>query len=206
MKLCPLWARTSETVIDRIEIGITYSTENLEILNKRLSDGFQIIGHSTYSYDGEVTELFSLYKPDSIPAPKVETDSLVLATITTIERGETKNNQRPMWRCKTDTGEKVNIFLNVDEPAKDSFHLFEQTGWASVLNEIFLYSEADVSIVVAMRKNGQWWEIVKVKPYIPSPFSDYEVPSSLDEFDPDIYGNKDISEDLGDIGVNDESN
>lgn len=113
--------------------------------------------------------------------PKVSTDDLVLATITTIERGETKNNQRPMWRCKTDTGEKVNIFLNLDEPAKDSYHLFEQAGWAHVLNDIPLYSQSFEHIVVAMRKDGQWWEIVKVKPYIAPLLSDYEAPKSADE-------------------------
>ena len=172
-------------MIDRIEIGLTYTSDNLELLNRRLADGFQIIGHSVYSYDGEVTELFSLYNPDNA-APKVESDSLVLAIITTIQRDQTKNNARPMWRCKTDTGEKVNIFLNVDEPAKDNFHLFEQAGWAHVLNGISLYGEIDSSIVVAMRKEGQWWEIVTVKPYV-----------SEETFDPEIYGNKDISEDLG---------
>lgn len=96
-------------------------------------------------------------------APGINTNALVLATITTLQRDETKNNRRPMWRCKTDTGEKLNIFLNVDEPSKDNFHLFEETGWGHVLNEIDLYGEIDASIVIAMRKDGQWWEIVKVK-------------------------------------------
>jgi len=168
-------------MIEIVEVGLTYAMDNqLSTLNEKLGEGFQIIGHFCYTYDGEVTERFTLYKPDNA-APKVESDSLVLATITTIERGETKNNQRPMWRCKTDTGEKVNIFLNVDEPAKDSFHLFEQAGWAHILNDIFLFSEIDSSIVVAMRKDGQWWEIVKVKPYIAPLISDYNVPFSADE-------------------------
>lgn len=187
-------------MIDRIEIGLTYADagNQLEMLEKRLADGYSIIGHSVYSYDGETSEVYTVYKPEK-SAATTEIDSLVLATITTIYRDKTKNNERPMWRCTTDTGEKVNIFLNVDETSKDNYHLFEQAGWAHVLDELTLWYETEASIVVAMRKEGQWWNIVKVKPYIAPKISDFDVPASADEFDPEIYGNKDISEDLGDI-------
>lgn len=181
-------------MIEQITIGLSYSTQGtLEYLNQKLAEGFEVIGHSSYAYDGEISETFTIYKRDSV-GPAVETNSLVLTSIATIQRDQTKNNQRPMWRCKTHTGEKVNIFLNVDEPAKDSFHLFEQAGWADLLNDLGLYTEIDTRIYVAIRKDGQWWEIVKVAPKLEE--------DNHDGFDPEIYGNKDISDDLGLEGEN----
>jgi hypothetical protein len=166
-------------MIDRIEIGVTYNThEALEILGKRLDDGFQIIGHSSYTYDGEVTELYTLYKPEKSAAIEETQGALVMTQITMIQRDETKNNQRPMWRCETATGEKVNIFLNVDDPSKDSFNLFEKAGWGDFLMGIYLYSQAQAEIYVALRKDGQWWNIVAVNP-APS-IKDYDVPSEAD--------------------------
>lgn len=95
--------------------------------------------------------------------PTTFLDDLVLTTLVSAERGETSNNQRPMWRCRTDDGEKVNIFLNTDEPEKDNYSLFKQAGWAEDLDAIRLYDTEEISIPVAMKKNGIWWEIVKVR-------------------------------------------
>lgn len=167
-------------MIDRIEIGITYNThEALEILDKRLNDGFQIIGHSSYTYDGEVTELYTLYKPEKSAAAEDGQGALVMKTITLIQRDETKNNQRPMWRCTTETGEKVNIFQNVDDLSKDTFNLFEAAGWGDFLNDISLYSQRQTEINVALRKDGQWWNIVAVTP-AKAGLDSYEVPSEAD--------------------------
>ena len=103
--------------------------------------------------------------------PQVELDSLVLRTIISLERGETANNARPMWRCLTDEGEKVNIFLNEDDEEKDNFHLFEQAGWGAKLHAISMYSTQDLNIQVAIQlgkptKDGKrFWEIAKVRDY-----------------------------------------
>lgn len=143
----------------------TEDRENMRLeLSALIDDGYTIIAHGFYQdSDRQPMERFTLYKPDNVE--KVDANALTLAVITSLERGETKNNQRPMWRCTTDIGEKVNIFLNTDEPEKDSFHLFEQAGWGQVLNELMTFSTMDTQIFIAMQKKGQWWEIVKVSPY-----------------------------------------
>lgn len=152
-------------------------TTSHDNLNALLENGYAIIGHCSYrvterfgeenQFQGDSTnwERFTLYKADNVQ--KVDSNALTLAVITSIEGGLTKNNQRPMWRCQTDIGEKVNIFLNVDEPEKDNFNLFEAAGFGDFLKDIGNFETLDCQIFVAMQKNGQWWEIVKVSPYRP---------------------------------------
>lgn len=156
-------------------------------------DAYVRAGNTDYRMSHE--EAYALI--EKLQGKEEQQGALVMTKITSIQRDETKNNQRPMWRCKTETGEKVNIFLNVDEISKDNFHLFEAAGWGDYLMGLFLYSEAFTEISIAMRKDGQWWNIVSVSP-AKSGIDSYEVPSEADgEFDPEIYGNKDISDDLG---------
>lgn len=97
--------------------------------------------------------------------PQTALDELVLTTITKLERDETSNNQRPMWRCRTNTdeGDKVNVFLNKDEPEKDSYHFFEQAGWGKFLMNMSVGESLRCAIHIAMRKNGKWWEVVMVQ-------------------------------------------
>lgn len=151
------------------------ATEQHEALEEALNEGYEIIGHSTFesgnrfNESGEAIgispmERYTLYKPVSA---KEVLSELVLTTIATIERGETTTNQRPMWRCKTDDGKKVNIFLNTDEKEKDNFHLFEAAGWGEKLQEMALYSTIDQDIQIAMKKVGHFWEVVLVRPYSP---------------------------------------
>lgn len=152
------------------------ASEQHEALESALNEGYEIIGHSTFSIEsryGETNEFsggispmerYTLYKPFSA---KEALSELVLTTIATIERGETSTNQRPMWRCTTDDGKKVNIFLNTDEKEKDNFHLFEAAGWGEKLQEMALYSTIDQDIQIAMKKAGKFWEVVLVRSYSP---------------------------------------
>jgi hypothetical protein len=96
--------------------------------------------------------------------PQTALDDLVLATLVTFTRDETRNNQRPMWRCMTDDSEAVNIFLNKDEADKDNYHLFKKAGWGKFLDDFGLHQlRVDTSIQIAMKKNGRFWDIVKVR-------------------------------------------
>lgn len=173
---------------------ITVKTENgllhlnsthIAAIEQLQSEGWSIrIDGIDYTIDHEeAVSLVAKLQGDS--APSVNANSLVLTTLATIRRDETKNNRRPMWRCVTVEGEKVNVFLNEDDPAKDSFHLFQEANWGNFLEAIPDYSEVDSFIIVAMQKNGQWWEIVKVMPRFTGygSLEDYEVPSSSDEIE-----------------------
>ena len=167
-------------MIEIIDMNFQYGkNEKHTELDDFLANGYQIIAHSTYWDGDEHCERFTLHKPDRPAAIEENQGALVMTTITMIQRDETKNNQRPMWRCTTATGEKVNIFLNVDDPSKDNFHLFEDAGWADFLMEIFLYAQAQAEIYVALRKDGQWWNIVAVNP-AKAGIDGYEVPSEAD--------------------------
>jgi hypothetical protein len=95
--------------------------------------------------------------------PQAALDDLVLTTLVSAQGDETFTNRRLFWRCKTDDGEQVNVFRNEDEPAKDNFHLFEQAGYGNDLDAIALHQFEDISIQIAMKKNGRFWEVVKVR-------------------------------------------
>ncbi len=95
--------------------------------------------------------------------PQTALDDLVLTTLVSAQRDRTAKNARPMWRCYTDDGEAVNIFLNSDEPEKDSHHLFNEAGWGLDLYNIQLHQIMAINIQIAMKKNGRFWEVVKVR-------------------------------------------
>jgi hypothetical protein len=93
-------------------------------------------------------------------------EPVVMVTwIVSAERDQTKNSGSPMWRCTTESGERVNVFKHTD-PAKDTFHLFAEADYGMQLEEIPLYATVDFdpSICVSLAKNGQWWEVIAVHP------------------------------------------
>lgn len=164
-------------MIKLIDIALDENaTEQHSDLEKALNEGYQIIGHSTFSIEsrfGESNEFsggntpyerYTLYKPEA-SKPQTALDELVLTVITGMSRDETKRNRRPMWRCTTDNGQDVNVFLNEDEPEKDSYHLFKKAGWGEWLDSIAMnHGFVASQIIIIMRKSGDWWEVVKVRP------------------------------------------
>lgn len=94
--------------------------------------------------------------------------------ITRIERARTSTN-KPMWKCNTEDGDKVNIFQHT------SLHLFRGAGYSDRLTAM---QEGEIAIwetypiAVEMRKSGEWWEIdgvdecpddaVPDAPYVPN--------------------------------------
>lgn len=134
------------------------------LLNEKLGDGFQVIGHYGYMLNGTPYERYTLYKPDGNGKPQTALDELVLTTLVSFQRDETRNNARPMWRCFTNDDEPVNIFLNKDEAEKDSYQLFKAAGWGKFLDDFGLHQlRVDTHIQIAMKKNGRFWEVVKVR-------------------------------------------
>jgi DNA polymerase III subunit epsilon len=81
-----------------------------------------------------------------------------------MKAGLTKGSQSPMWRCQTADNERVNIFQHAD-PAKDSSKLFAEAGYLPEM--IALKPDEELTwkahpITVAMKKDGDWWNITGV--------------------------------------------
>jgi DNA polymerase-3 subunit epsilon len=86
--------------------------------------------------------------------------------IVRMERGETSNSKSPMWRCIDEDGDRVNVFKHSD-PAKDSFKLFDEAGYGSMmelmkLGDVLTWNQ--YPIAVHMQKKGDWWNITHVEP------------------------------------------
>ncbi|MBI5671290.1 MAG: 3'-5' exonuclease [Chloroflexi bacterium] len=90
----------------------------------------------------------------------------ITAKIVSLQAGLTKNSQSPMWRCTTDTGERVNVFKHSD-PDKNSFGLFEAAGYGTALLSMVngqVMTWKNTPIEVTMTKDGQWWQVIAVSP------------------------------------------
>lgn len=60
----------------------------------------------------------------------------------------------------------MNIFQHED-PARDNFALFETAGYGDVLRAMAIGDEMiwrSTPIPVEIRRNGKWWEIIRVEP------------------------------------------
>jgi DNA polymerase-3 subunit epsilon len=81
-----------------------------------------------------------------------------------MKAGLTKGSQSPMWRCTTADNERVNVFRHAD-PTKDSAKAFEEAGYLPEMMALKPDEELTWKahpITVAMRKDGDWWNIVGV--------------------------------------------
>jgi hypothetical protein len=150
-------------MIKLIDIALdeTYLAQH-DDLAEYLNEGYQIIGHCTFAIGIESWERYTLYKAPE-KQEKVAAQELELAIIISVQRDETKNNRRPMWRCLLDSGEMVNVFQNDDEPEKDSYHLFKKANWGTFLHACPLFETKQADIQIAMKKNGRWWEVAVVR-------------------------------------------
>ena len=86
--------------------------------------------------------------------------------IVRMERSATKNSGSPMWRCRTEDGQTVNVFQHSDS-VKDGSHLFIQAGYMVDMEALKIGEALEWSgspIRVDMRKKGDWWEVVAVEP------------------------------------------
>jgi DNA polymerase III subunit epsilon len=100
-------------------------------------------------------------EPEPQPEPVAVPDQY---RIVQMERAATKNSNSPMWRCMTDTGERVNVFEHSD-PAKDTFHLFKTALYGGYMQAMKVGDVLEWNahpIVVEMKKKGEWWEITNV--------------------------------------------
>lgn len=99
--------------------------------------------------------------------PSAPLDELQMVLVTEITRGETRNSGSPMWRCETDDDSiRFNIFQHSD-PVKNNYALFQAAGWSRLLDRINLYEDVtEYGLIVALKKSGQWWEVVKVRPFL----------------------------------------
>lgn len=84
--------------------------------------------------------------------------------IVSVTRGVTQNSSSPMWRCLMDTGRQVNVFLHSD-PDKNNFTLMEDAGYAEdllrmAIDEMNTWETFPIEAFV--RKDGQWWTLVRV--------------------------------------------
>jgi DNA polymerase III epsilon subunit-like protein len=85
--------------------------------------------------------------------------------IVRMERGATKNSGSPMYRCRTEDGQTVNVFQHSD-PVKDGSHLFIQAGYMVDMEALKIGEALEWTgspIRVEMRKKGDWWEVVAVE-------------------------------------------
>jgi DNA polymerase-3 subunit epsilon len=81
-----------------------------------------------------------------------------------MKAGLTKGSQSPMWRCTTADNERVNVFRHAD-PTKDSAKAFEEAGYLPEMMALKPDEELTWKahpITVAMRKDGDWWNITGV--------------------------------------------
>ena len=85
--------------------------------------------------------------------------------ITSMERGETKGSQSPMWRCTTNDGETVFVFQHSDT-AKNSARFLIAAGYgpemlALQLRESLTWRQHPIQ--VELMKDGQWWRLIGVE-------------------------------------------
>lgn len=88
--------------------------------------------------------------------------------IISMERSETKNSNSPMWRCTTESGDKVNVFLHND-PVKNTFAFFASAGYAEdmkvlPLNARLIWRTHPIAVELKRSPDGKWWDFVAVAP------------------------------------------
>jgi DNA polymerase III epsilon subunit-like protein len=79
-----------------------------------------------------------------------------------MKRAQT-GSMKPMWRCRTDTGETVNVFQHTD-PAKNSFRHFLNAGYAPelsamVIDDVLEWTQHPIVCKLTKPDGSQWWDI-----------------------------------------------
>lgn len=149
------------------EIGCTWNNDDaLEKINNHLADGYVVLNVSTYTYDSEVTERWTLHKPETVAA--VDANKLQVRSIKSIERASTFSNSAKtyfdFWRCVLDNDDKVNIFDHPDE-SRNTFKIVTEQGWGKVFEDTDegIEYELEASIPVTVTYDGQWYSIVGIQ-------------------------------------------
>lgn len=85
--------------------------------------------------------------------------------IISMERGETRGSKSPMWRCRTEDGIKVNVFMH-ELPERDTAHLFDEAGYWPFMEPMKPGDQITWNkfpIIVTLIKNREYFEVVAVE-------------------------------------------
>lgn len=102
--------------------------------------------------------------------------------IVRVERGETKGSKSPMWRCWTDSGEQVNVFMH-EMPERNTFRYLHDAGYGDDFCEMAVGETLtwyQHPITVQMRKDGQWWALTAALKRNPDAGPDAQYVPNLD--------------------------
>lgn len=133
-------------------------------INKCLADGYVVLNVSIYTYDSEITERWTLHKPDN--QQTVDANNLQVRAITQIERKETYSKTArknfSFWACTLENGEKVNVFDHPDE-SRNTWKIAESKGWGDweVLGEGVTETYYP-PVPCVLSYDGQWYSLVNI--------------------------------------------
>lgn len=156
-------------MIEIIEVGVSYLTDNAGTLDKKLADGWEVLHVSTYTYDHEVTERWTLRKPEKSEVTTSQPQNVQVRAIKSIERTSTWSNSAQknfdFWRCVLDNDEKVNVFDHPDDK-RNTFKIVKAQGWESIFadtDEDIEYELDDAPIPVTVTFDGEWFSVVDIQ-------------------------------------------
>lgn len=150
------------------EIGATWNNDDgLVAIDKHLSDGYTVLNVSTYAYDGEVTQRWTLRKDENAAAPQaaatVKTDIRAVVSIECRESySKTARQNFKFFTCVMENGEKVNIFDHPDS-SRNTFKIAENAGWFHLSNlEVGDLRNYDPALPITVTHDGEWYSLVNI--------------------------------------------